>query len=309
MTQSGQITIGSRGSKLALWQAEWVRAQLAAGGFSAEIKVIKTTGDQLPEASLAQSGTKGLFIKEIEEALLAGAVDVAVHSLKDLPIEQPSGLEVAAIPRREDPRDAFVSSDGAGFADQAGGARVGTSSLRRESQLRYWCPDVEIVPMRGNIDTRLRKLEGGDCDGLVLAAAGLLRLGLEGRISQYFALEEMCPAVGQGALAIEIRQGDRAVADVVGALDDAATHRAVAAERAVLRRLGGGCSVPIAAHAFEKAEAPDAPLLHLIAVVASPDGKRLVRAEGDGSIDEPEALGESVAQDLVAQGAREILNL
>ncbi|HEV2176812.1 MAG TPA: hydroxymethylbilane synthase [Terriglobia bacterium] len=303
------ITIGSRGSKLALWQAEWVRAELTTAGHKVGLRVIKTTGDKLPEASLAQSGAKGLFIKEIEEALLSGAVDVAVHSLKDLPVEQPPGLEVAAIPRREDPRDVFLSRDGCGFADLVGGARVGTSSLRRESQLRYLCPDVDVVPMRGNIDTRLAKLERGDCDALVLAAAGLLRLGVGERISQYFPVEQMCPAVGQGALAIEIRNGDAELAAAVSPLDDVSSHRAVTAERAVLRRLGGGCSVPIAAHAFEQAGPHhDASLLHLIAVVASPDGKRLVRARGSGLTNDPGTLGDSVAQDLLRQGAREILN-
>src|SRR2546422_2212401 len=244
-----RIIIGTRGSKLALWQAGWVRDQLAAQGHEVEIKVIKTTGDRLGNVPLTQSGTKGLFIKEIEEALGAGAIDLAVHSLKDLPTEQPPGLGVAAVPSRADARDALISSGARPLAALPPGSRVGTGSLRRQSQLRALRGDLEAVPVRGNVDTRLKKLERGEYDALILAAAGLERLGLSERGTQYFAVDEMCPAVGQGALAIETREGDDRIEQAVMPLDDPRTHEAVRAERAMLPCLGGGCQTPTAAHA------------------------------------------------------------
>jgi hydroxymethylbilane synthase len=297
------LRIGSRGSRLALWQAHWVQDQLALAGHSAEIRVIHTTGDKLTDASLAQSGTKGLFIKEIEEALLEGDVDLAVHSLKDLPTEQPAGLVIAAVPERADPRDAFISRDGTAFAKLPPGARLGTSSLRRQSQLRWLRPEIQVVPLRGNIDTRLKKLERGDCEGVVLAAAGVLRLGMESRLTHYFSCEEICPAVGQGALAIELREGDASTHDVLAPLDHLPTHRAVRAERAALRALGGGCQLPIAAHAMLEGEQ-----MALLAVVASPDGKQLLRSSAGGSAREPEALGNAVARDLERQGVQALLS-
>jgi hydroxymethylbilane synthase len=297
-----KFIIGSRGSQLALWQANWVKDRLAAAGFDVEIKVIKTTGDKLQNVPLTQSGTKGLFIKEIEEALAAGEVDLAVHSMKDLPTEQPPGLVVAAVPEREDARDVFISRDGRRFGELPAGARVGTSSVRRQSQLRKLRGDLELVPLRGNLDTRLRKLGRGDCHALVLAAAGVHRLGLRQRITEYFSPEQVCPAVGQGALAIEIRQGDESVGGAVKLLDHSATHQAVRAERAMLRYLGGGCQVPIAAHATPQ----DAQLV-LVGVVASLDGSALIRATASGSISDPEGLGATVAQDLFDRGARSIL--
>ncbi len=297
-----KIVIGSRGSKLALWQAGWVRNQLAAGGHEAEIRVIKTTGDKLANVSLVGSGTKGLFIKEIEEALAAGTIDLAVHSLKDLPTEQPPGLEVGAVPPRADPRDVLVSRSGKPLARLPAGSRVGTSSLRRQSQLRALRQDLEVVAVRGNVDTRLRKLEQGEYDGLVLAAAGLERLGLSDRVTQYFAVEEICPAVGQGALAIEVRRGDERVRPAVSPLDDAASHRAVRAERALLRSLGGGCDVPIAAHAWR-----DGGKLCLIAVIAGVDGSLVIRTSATAALDDPEELGRRAAEDLLKQGARQIL--
>jgi hydroxymethylbilane synthase len=308
------IIIGSRGSQLALWQADWVKDQLSAAGHEIAIEIIRTTGDKLqsypPEQplpaslarSVAEAGTKGLFIKEIEEALMAGKVDLAVHSLKDLPTILPPGLILAAVPRREDARDVLISADGRPFEELAAGARVGTSSPRRQTQLRRLRPDLELVPMRGNLDTRLRKLERGDCDALVLAAAGVHRLGLRERISSYFSYDEICPAVGQGALAIEIRQGQAELERVLTLLDDPTTHLAVRAERAMLLHLGGGCQVPIAGHAnFEDA------LLHLRGLVASLDGSRLLRATAAGPVNEPETLGVAVAEDLLNRGAREIL--
>jgi hydroxymethylbilane synthase len=295
--------IGSRGSQLALWQANWVKDRLAAAGYDVEIKVIKTTGDKLQNVPLTQSGTKGLFIKEIEEALAAGEVDLAVHSMKDLPTELPAGLVVAAVPEREDARDVFISRDGKRFGELPAGARVGTSSVRRQSQLRKLRTDLELVPMRGNLDTRLRKLDRGDCHALVLAAAGVHRLRLRQRITEYFSPEQLCPAVGQGALAIEIRQGDERTAGAVRPLDHDTTHQAVRTERAMLRHLGGGCQVPIAAYATPQSEE-----LSLVGVVASLDGSELIRATASGLIGDPEGLGARVAQDLLEQGARAFLH-
>jgi hydroxymethylbilane synthase len=297
-----RIVIGSRGSALALWQANWVRDRLTAAGHEVEVRVIRTSGDRLARAPLASSGVKGLFVKELEEALDARAIDVAVHSFKDLPAELPPGLMIAAVPTREDPRDAYVSRDGTSFAELPSGARVGTSSLRRQSQLCSLRSGLQMVPLRGNVDTRLRKLERGECDALVLAAAGLIRLGHSLRIEHYFSPEQLCPAVGQGALAIETREGDGRPAEVIASLDDPSTSTAVRAERSVLRRLGGGCAVPIAAYASTTGERLD-----IMGVVARADGGRLIRAQASGPKSDPDALGLSLAEDLLRQGAREIL--
>jgi hydroxymethylbilane synthase len=297
-----KIIIGTRGSQLALWQATWVKDRLMARGHQAEITIIKTTGDKLANLPLTQSGTKGLFIKEIEEALASGSIHLAVHSMKDLPIEQPAGLSVAAVAEREDARDVFISRNAEALMALPAGSRVGTSSLRRQSQLRMIRRDLEVVPLRGNLDTRLKKLERGECEALVLAAAGLVRLGLAQRITSYFPVDQMCPAVGQGALALEIRQGEEAIARAIEPLDHPPTHVAVRAERAALRHLGGGCQVPIAAHAFMKGRE-----LRLVAVVASPDGSEVVRAAATGSPHDPESLGAAVGRDLVKRGARSIL--
>jgi hydroxymethylbilane synthase len=296
-----KLTIGSRGSKLALWQANWVKQLLESAGHEIEIRVIKTTGDR-QEISLTQSGTKGLFIKEIEEALLERGVDLAVHSLKDLPTDQPQGLVVAAIPEREDARDVFIARDVASLQAMPAGARIGTSSLRRRTQLRQLRPGIQAIPMRGNIDTRLKKLERGDCQALVLAAAGVRRLGFESEITAYFSVEEMCPAVGQGALAIEVRCDDARTREAVAMLDHAPTHRAVQAERAALRGLGGGCQLPIAAHSW-----PSDGSLRLLGVVANPEGTKIVRASAAGPEGNPGELGARVAEDLLRQGARELL--
>ena len=297
-----RIVVGSRGSKLALWQAGWVRDQLAAQGHEVEIKVIRTTGDKLPEASLTMSGTKGLFIKEIEEALAAGAIDLAVHSLKDLPTEQPPGLRVAAVPSRADARDVLISSGARPLVALPSGSRVGTGSLRRQSQLRALRGDLEAVPVRGNVDTRLKKLERGEYDALILAAAGLGRLGLSERVTQYFTVSEMCPAVGQGAVAIETRAGDERIVEAVMPLDDPSSRQAVRAERAMLRCLGGGCQAPIAAYASSADEK-----LELLGVVAALDGSRMVRATAATPADDPEGLGATVARELLKQGAGEII--
>jgi hydroxymethylbilane synthase len=296
------LVIGTRGSKLALWQANWVRDQLVAAGAEVEIRIIKTTGDKLVNVPLNQSGTKGLFIKEIEEALADGIVDLAVHSLKDLPTEQPPGLTVAAVPPREDARDVLISREGTDLIALPAGSKVGTSSLRRQSQLRALRRDVEVVPTRGNLDTRLRNLDAAEYDALVVAAAGIHRLGSRQRVTEYFAVAAMCPAVGQGALAIEVRKGDDRIERAVQPLDHRMTHQAVRAERAALRELGGGCQVPIAIHARCEDDC-----LSLLGVVAAIDGSRIVRAANSGPAVEPERLGAEVARSLVEQGAREIL--
>jgi hydroxymethylbilane synthase len=289
------LVIASRGSQLALWQARWVAAQLSAAGHECRIAIIKTTGDKITEVPLAKVGTKGLFTKEIEEALLDGRADLAVHSLKDLPTELPEGLVLAAVPVREDPRDAVV---GRKLADLPLGAKVGTSSLRRAAQLRQLRPDLQMESVRGNLDTRLRKLDEGQYDAILLAAAGLKRLGWGHRIAEILAPEQMCPAVGQGALAIETRSGF----DGVAMLDHADTHTAVMAERAVLGALGGGCQVPIGAYATVSQGR-----VTLLAIVAAPDGSQVVRAEAEGASADAAEIGARLAADLLARGARQIL--
>lgn len=292
------LTIGSRGSQLALWQAHWVRDRLAELGETAVIEIIKTSGDRIVDAPLAAIGGKGLFTKEIEDALLEGRIDLAVHSLKDLPTELPAGLAIAAVPPREDVHDAMV---GGRLQDLPPRARVGTSSLRRTAQLRAARPDLTIEPVRGNLDTRLRKLSQGQYDALALAAAGLRRLGWEDRIAELLPFEVMCPAVGQGALAIETRQ-EGAAAQTCARLNHLETRLAVETERAVLRALGGGCQVPIGAHAAVEGGA-----LRLIGVVASPDGARLIRREAVGSVDDAAALARGLSEELIGGGAGEIL--
>ena len=293
------LVIASRGSQLALWQARWVSAQLTAAGHECRIEIIKTTGDKITDVPLAKVGTKGLFTKEIEEALLDGRADLAVHSLKDLPTELPQGLILAAVPEREDPRDAVV---GKRLADLAIGGKVGTSSLRRSAQLRRLRPDLAVESVRGNLDTRLRKMDEGQYDAILLAAAGLKRLGWGARIAEILDPEVMCPAVGQGALAIETRTAG-AGRDACAALDHVATRAAVVAERGVLAALGGGCQVPIGAHAI----AADG-RVRVRAVVASPDGSELVQAESEGPAEEAEAVGRRLGAELLNRGARRILD-
>jgi hydroxymethylbilane synthase len=292
------LTIASRGSQLALWQARWVSAQLSARGHECRIEIIKTTGDKITDVPLAKVGTKGLFTKEIEEALLDGRADLAVHSLKDLPTELPEGLVLAAVPEREDPRDAVV---GRRLADLPHGAKVGTSSLRRAAQLRKLRPDLVVESVRGNLDTRLRKLDEGQYDAILLAAAGLKRLGWENRIAEILPADVMCSAVGQGALAIETRAAG-AGRDSCASLDHAATHAAVSAERGVLGALGGGCQVPIGAHATV-----DGGTLRILGIVASPDGAELIRAESEGPAAHAESIGRALGAALLERGARRIL--
>jgi len=303
-----KFRIGSRGSQLALWQANHISTLLGARGHDVEIEIIHTTGDKITDVPLAMVGTKGglgkgIFTKEIEEALGAGHVDLAVHSLKDLPTELPPGFEIAAITEREDPRDAFCSRKYAKIEDLPQGARVGTSSLRRQAQLKAIRPDLNIHPLRGNVDTRLRKLEQGEYDAIILASAGLKRLGKTELVRQIIPGEIMCPAAGQGALAIEIREGDAVTRQHLAFLNDTAACAATTCERALLNSLGGGCQVPIGAFA----EIRDGKL-HLKAIVADPDGSKLLRESRDGNLNDPEQLGNAVGETLLSRGGAEILD-
>jgi hydroxymethylbilane synthase len=294
------IRIGSRGSVLALWQAEHVKARLAAGGHEATITVITTTGDRVQDRRLDSVGGKGAFLKEIEESMLADGIDLAVHSLKDVPTSLPDGLHLCAYLERVDPRDALISAGGGPLAQLPSGARVGTTSLRRQAQLRATRPDLQILDLRGNVDTRLRKLREGHFDAILLAMAGLLRLGRDGEVTEALPPEVMLPAPGQGTIALECRQSDRATADAVAALNDPPTERCVTAERAFLAALGGGCNVPLGAYAQVEGDA-----LHLRALVARADGSRVLRgARRDAA---PEALGRSLAAELLDKGAAELM--
>jgi hydroxymethylbilane synthase len=295
-----RLRIGSRGSQLALWQANHIKALLEQRGHTVAIEIIKTTGDRITEVSLAQVGTKGMFTKEIEEALFDNQVDLAVHSLKDLPTEIPENFEIAAIPARDDPSDAFCSHKYNRIEDLPLGAKVGTSSLRREAQLKALRADLVIHPLRGNVDTRLRKLEAGEYDAVILAAAGLNRLDKRESIRQLLPVEIMCPAAGQGALAIETRKGDVSVLRHVAFLEDEAAWSEITCERALLSKMGGGCQVPIGALAREADG-----WLHLEAVVASPDGSIVLRESGEG--DDPVQLGEAVGEVLLRRGGDAIL--
>jgi hydroxymethylbilane synthase len=292
------LVIASRGSRLALCQARWVQERLAALGYPARLEIIRTTGDKITDVPLAKVGGKGLFTKEIEDALLDGHADLAVHSLKDLPTDLPAGLMLAAVPEREDPRDALV---GARLSELPAGARVGTSSLRRAAQLRNLRPDLEIESVRGNLDTRLRKQEQGQYRAIVLAVAGLNRLGWAGRIAEILPPEIMCSAVGQGALAIETRLEGPA-RDACRRLDHAPTRAEVTAERALLASLGGGCQVPVGARAILANGR-----LRLLGLVISPDGASVVRAESEGAPEEAQSLGAALGARLLEQGARSIL--
>jgi hydroxymethylbilane synthase len=292
------FTIGSRGSPLALWQARFVAVQLAKAGVETRVEIIKTTGDHMQTASLELTGGKGLFTKEIEEALLSGQIDLAVHSLKDLPTESPQGLTIAAVPLRANPFDAIV---GARLPDLALGARVGTSSPRRAAQLRILRPDLKIEPIRGNVDTRLRKLREGEFDAILLAAAGLERLGLANEIAEVFTPDRLCPAPGQGALGVETRVYDEAQT-VCRRLNHEASSQAVEAERAVLAGLGGGCQLPVGAYA----QIEDGTLT-LSAVVAAPDRPLSIHSSMSGRAGDAERLGRSVANHLLSQGAGELL--
>jgi len=295
-----RLRIGSRGSQLALWQANHISALLRERGHEVEIEIIKTTGDKILDVALAQVGTKGMFTKEIEEALAEGRVDLAVHSLKDLPTELPPGFEIVAITERANPHDVFLSVHYDCVDSLPKGAKVGTSSLRRQAQLKAFRSDLVIHPLRGNVDTRVRKLEQGEYDGIILAAAGLTRLGKTQLVKEHLSEQSMCPAAGQGALGIEIREGDKAMRKHLAFLDNADARAATICERTLLNKLGGGCQVPIGAFA----EMKDGKLV-LTGVVARPDGSEVLREQSSGT--DPIALGELVGETLLHRGGDRIL--
>ena len=295
-----RLRIGSRGSQLALWQANHISALLRERGHEVELEIIKTTGDKILDVALAKVGTKGMFTKEIEEALAENRVDLAVHSLKDLPTELSPGFEIAAITKRENAQDVFCSVKYSSIEKLPQRARVGTSSLRRQAQLMAIRPDLDIHPLRGNVDTRLRKLEQGEYDAIILAAAGLNRLGKTALVKQVIPAHIMCPAAGQGALGIEIRAGDATTRKHLQFLDDTSARATTMCERALLNKLGGGCQVPIGASAQMRNGR-----LHLEGLVAHPDGKTVLRESRDG--DDPVALGEAVGETLLKRGGDAIL--
>lgn len=298
------IRLGSRGSKLALWQAGFIQFEIERRtGRKVEITRIKTTGDMILDVPLAKVGGKGLFVKEIEETLLSGDIDLAVHSMKDVPTDLPDRLAIVAITRREDPRDAFLSVKYRKFEELPRGARLGTSSLRRQTQLLGLRPDLSVETLRGNLDTRIRKMEEGRYDAIILAAAGLRRLGWEAKITEYIPEEISLPAIGQGALGIEIRVDDPDTREAVSFLNDRDTAFAVRAERGFLKRLEGGCQVPIASYGRTEGDG-----ILLKGMVGRPDGSEIIRGSARGSTEDPEALGVGLAEQLLARGAKEILD-
>lgn len=303
MAHISHLRIGSRGSQLALWQANHIADRLRAQGREVSIEIIRTTGDAMQNLTFAQVGTKGMFTKEIEDALAERRIDLAVHSLKDLPTTLAEPFTLAAIPERVDPSDAFVSIEFGSFAALPSGSRIGTSSLRRQAQLRAQRRDVEYVEFRGNVDTRLRKLAEGQVEAVILAAAGLERLNRTEHIRERFPALILCPAAGQGALAVETRANDAETIQALNFLEDSATRFAVTAERATLAALGGGCQVPIGVYCQHAGRR------FLIAgVVATPDGSTVLRAELEHQEGRsPEALGEKLAQRLLEQGAGQLL--
>lgn len=299
-----RLRIGTRGSLLARTQTGMVVEALRAANPDVEIEtqIIQTTGDVQRNVPFAQVGTKGMFVKEIEQALLDGTIDVGVHSLKDMPSELPEGLELACVPKREDPYDALLSRNGLTFADLPQYAVVGTSSLRRQAQLRAIRPDLRVEELRGNLDTRMRKLDEGEYDSILLAVAGLNRLGLGDRITERLSPEICVPAAGQGALALETRCGDTQTLARLQALHDPETAAAVTAERTFLEMLGGGCSVPAGALATIQGDR-----LHLVGLIAAPNGRQVVRAEHEGVISDAAQIGAELSATLLAQGGRELL--
>ncbi|MCQ9328599.1 hydroxymethylbilane synthase [Pelistega suis] len=300
MQMPEKLVIATRESRLALWQAEHVQAKLSALYPNTRVELLKMTtrGDQILDKTLSKVGGKGLFVKELETALLDGRADLAVHSLKDVPVDLKSPFQLACVMEREDPRDAFVSNDYASLADLPAGAVVGTSSLRRESQIRERYPHLEVKPLRGNLDTRLRKLDEGQYAAIILAAAGLKRLQLSERIRDYIAIEDSLPAAGQGALGIEILEARTDMYALLQALQHTPTQQCTLAERAVSLALGGSCQVPLAAHATQQEGQ-----LHIDALVASTDGKTILRASLAGDATQAEKLGLQVAEQLKEKGA------
>lgn len=300
-----ELKIGTRGSQLALFQANWVKDQLlqAYPDLHVTLFKIKTTGDKIQDAPLAKIGGKGLFVKEIEEALLQKRIDLAVHSVKDVPTEFPKDLHLSVITKREDPRDVLISKDGKILKDLPQGAKIGTSSLRRQAQLLHFRSDVELIPLRGNLDTRLKKLETKTIDAIILALAGVKRLGFEERITEVIPPEISLPAIGQGALGIETRTDDHAVENQIRFLNDRDSSIAITAERAFLKKLEGGCQVPIAAYARVVETT-----LQIDGLVGTIDGKSLIRHYVEGPIEKAESLGVELAEILLSKGAKEILD-
>ena len=294
------LRIGTRKSKLALWQANYVKERLESKGYSVELVLITTTGDKILDAPLAKIGGKGLFVKEIEEALLRGDIDLAVHSLKDVPMVLPEGLILGAITEREEPFDVLISRDGRRLQELPEGAKVGTSSLRRQVQIKRKRPDLRVETLRGNVDTRLRKLEEGLYDAIVLAYAGVKRMGFEERVSQ--VLEDFIPAVGQGSLAIEIRQEDKRVYEAIAFLDHRESRIRAECERAFLRELQGGCQVPIGAYAWLEGEK-----LKLKAFISDLEGKRFLEGVEEGDLHQAEQVGKKLARRLLEEGGKAIL--
>jgi len=299
-----RIRIATRKSPLAMWQAEHVADALrrAHPGIEVEILGMSTQGDKILDTPLAKIGGKGLFVKELEQRMLEGDADIAVHSMKDVPVDLPEGLHLSVILEREDPRDAFVSDHHASLVALPAGAKVGTSSLRRQCQLADYRPDLEIIPLRGNVNTRLRKLDDGEYDAIILAAAGLLRLGFAERIRSFIATEDSLPAIGQGAIGIECRRDDARVNALLRPLHHVQTAACVLAERALNERLEGGCQVPIGGHATLHGGE-----LHLRGLVGTPDGSEIVRAEIRGPEADAERLGRTLAEELLEHGAARIL--
>jgi len=299
-----ELRIGTRGSQLALFQANWVGEKLIQAHHDLKVTLvkIKTTGDKIQDAPLAKMGGKGLFVKEIEEALIAKRIDLAVHSVKDVPTDLPEGLHLSAITKREDPRDVLISREKTLLKSLPQGAKIGTGSLRRQAQLLHFRDDLNFIPLRGNLDTRLKKLETMNLDGIILAYAGVRRLGVENRITEVIPVEVSLPAIGQGALGIETRIEDKEVEEKIQFLNDPESSVAVASERAFLRKLGGGCQVPIAA--FGRIVGSN---LQMDGMVGAINGKRLVRNYIEGPIEKAEALGMELAEILLKKGAEEIL--
>jgi len=301
---SNKIRIGTRGSQLALWQANWIKEQLIKKHpeLTVQIHTIKTTGDKILDVPLAKVGGKGLFVKEIEEAMLDASIDIAVHSMKDVPTELPEGLAIVAVPQREDPRDAVLGRDKTPILELPRGAKIGTSSLRRQAQLLAARPDFDIEPLRGNINTRLRKLREGMYDAIILASAGVRRLGWQNEVTEIIPPDVMLPAIGQGALGIEARLDDEDTLGRISFLNDEVTGSCVAAERAFLHRLEGGCQVPIAAYAEREGDQ-----IRLTGLVGSVDGTSIIRDSDQGPAAEAARLGDALATRILEAGGRQIL--
>jgi hydroxymethylbilane synthase len=299
------LKIGTRGSALALTQADWVAARLRQRYPEVKIAtvIIKTRGDIMQDVSLVKIGGKGVFVKEIEDALLRGEIDIAVHSMKDVPSELPDGLHIATIPEREDPRDVLIAKDNRKIESLPRGARIGTGSLRRGMQMRNLLPDVQIVPLRGNLDTRIKKIEAEGLDGVIVAAAGIRRMGWIHRVSQFIPTEVMLPAVGQGALGIELRADDSSLADMLAFLNHPATSMEVGAERSFLQRLGGGCQLPIAAYAQIRGKE-----LTVRGLVGSLNGRTMITDEVRGNQSDYRMLGTLLAERILSQGGQALLD-